>query len=76
MNVTVNLKESQLQGVVGVLGKAGDTLDVVINIEDGEIEKKLPGLTTENLYQLQEEVQKQQEEENKEEELEEEKGPI
>jgi len=68
MNVALNLKESQLKGVLKVLGKAGGTLDVVINIEDGELQEKLPDLTTENLYQLQEEVQKKQEEENKEEE--------
>jgi len=73
MNVALNLKESQLKSVLKVLGKAGGTLDIVINIEDGELEKKLPGLTTENLYQLQEEVEKQQEEENKEEEPQEEK---
>ena len=76
MNVALNLKESQLKGVLKVLGKAGATLDIVINIEDGELEKKLPGLTTENLYQLQEEVQKQHEEENKEEEPQEEKTSI
>jgi len=73
MNVALNLKESQLKGVLKVLGKAGGTLDIVINIEDGELEKKLPDLTTESLYQLQEEVEKQQEEENKEEEPQEEK---
>ncbi len=76
MNVHLNLKESQLKGVLKVLGKAGGTLDVVINIEDGELEKKLPGLTTEKLYQLQEEVQKQHEEENKEEEPQKEKISI
>lgn len=76
MNVALNLKESQLKSVLKVLGKAGGTLDIVINIEDGELEKKLPGLTTESLYQLQEEVEKQQEEENKEEEPEEEKTSI
>jgi len=68
MNVALSVKESQLKGVLKVLGKAGGTLDVVINIQDGELQEKLPGLTTENLYHLQEQVQKQQEEENKEEE--------
>lgn len=72
MNVVLKLKESQLQGVLEVLGKAGGTVDIVINIEDGESGKKVPDLTTENLYQLQEEVQKQQEEENKEGEVEQE----
>ena len=76
MNVALNLKESQLKGVLKLLGKAGGTLDIVINIQDGELEKKLPDLTTENLYQLQEEVEKQQEQENKEEEPEEEKTSI
>ncbi len=76
MNVAVSIKESQLQGVLELLGKARGTLDIAINIRDGEPEKKLPGLTTKYLYQLQEQVQKQQEQENKEEEPEEEKTSI
>lgn len=46
MNVALNLKESQLKGVLKVLGKAGDNLDVVINIEDEESSKKVSGLTS------------------------------
>jgi len=76
MNVVLNLKESQLQGVLEILGKAGGTVDIVINIEDGESEKKVPDLTAGNLYRLQEEVQKQQEEENKEREVGQEEASI
>jgi len=46
MNVALNLKESQLKGVLKVLGKAGDNLDVVINIEDEESSKKVSGLAS------------------------------
>jgi len=76
MNVVLNLKESQLQGVLEILGKAGGTVDIVINIEDGESEKEAPDLTAGNLYRLQEEVQKQQEEENKEREVGQEEASI
>ena len=46
MNVVLNLKESQLQGILEVLGKSGGDLDITINIEDGELEKKVSGLTS------------------------------
>jgi len=46
MNIGLNLKESQLESVLEVLGKAGDNLDVVINIEDEESRKKVSGLTS------------------------------
>ena len=36
MNIVVNLKESQLQGVLEVLGKSGGDLDITINMEEGE----------------------------------------
>jgi hypothetical protein len=36
MNVVLNLKEPQLGGVLEVLGKAGDDLDITINIEEEE----------------------------------------
>lgn len=76
MNVVLNLKEPQLGGVLEVLGKAGGPVDIAINIKDAESQEKWPDLTTENLYRLQEEIQKQQEQENKEEEPEEEKASI
>jgi len=46
MNVALSIKESQLKGVLKVLGKAGDNLDVVINIEDEESSIKVSGLTS------------------------------
>ena len=46
MNVALSIKESQLKGVLKVLGKAGDNLDVVINIEDEESREKVSGLTS------------------------------
>ena len=46
MNVMLNLKESQLRGVLEVLGKAGATVDIVINIEEEESEKKVSGPTS------------------------------
>ena len=36
MNIVVNLKESQLEGVLEVLGKSGDDLDITVNIEEEE----------------------------------------
>ena len=36
MNVVLNLKEPQLGGVLEVLGKGGDDLDITINIEEEE----------------------------------------
>jgi len=46
MNVVVNLKEPQLKGVLEVLGKTGDTLNIVVNIKDAESEEKVPGPTS------------------------------
>lgn len=43
MNVVLNLRESQLQGVLEVLGRIGGTVDIVINIKDAESEKKVSG---------------------------------
>jgi len=36
MNIVLNLKESQLEGVLEVLGKTGGDLDITVNIEEGE----------------------------------------
>jgi len=36
MNVVFNLKEPQLKGVLGVLAKTVDILDIMINIKDEE----------------------------------------
>jgi len=36
MNIVVNLKESQLEGVLEVLGKSGGDPDITINIEEEE----------------------------------------
>ena len=36
MNIVLNLKESQLEGVLEVLRKSGGDLDITINIEEGE----------------------------------------
>jgi len=46
MNVVLNLKASQLRGVLEILGKAGGTADIVINIKEQESEKKVSGLTS------------------------------
>lgn len=46
MNVVLNLEEPQPKGVLGVLGKTGDTLDITINIKDEESQQKVPGLTS------------------------------
>jgi len=46
MNVVFNLKEPQLEGVLGVLAKTGDTRDITINIKDEESQEKVPGLTS------------------------------
>ena len=45
MNIVLNLKESQLQGVLEVLGRTGRTVDIVINIKDAEPEKEVSGIT-------------------------------
>ena len=46
MNVVFNLKEPQLKGVLGVLAKTVDILDIMINIKDEEFQEKVPGLTS------------------------------
>ena len=70
------MKKVLLTGAAGFIGRHTIPLMIESGHKDGELEKKLPGLTTENLYQLQEEMHKKQEEENKEEEVEEEKASI
>jgi hypothetical protein len=45
MNIVLNLKESQLQGVLEVLGRIGGTVDIVLNIKDGQSEKEVSGIT-------------------------------
>ena len=64
MNVALSIKESQMQGVLEVLGKAGDNLDVVINIEDEESGKRVAGLTssTDEWLEKQEKEQEVEEE--------------
>lgn len=46
MNVVFNLKEPQLKGVLGVLVKTVDILDIMINIKDEESQEKVRGLTS------------------------------
>ncbi len=69
MNIVLNLKESQLRGVLEVLGKAGGTVDIVINIKEEEPEKKVSGLTPspDESMEKQEEEKKEEEKETKEE---------
>ncbi|TET63465.1 hypothetical protein E3J48_02425 [Candidatus Aerophobetes bacterium] len=45
MNIVLNLKQSQLQGVLEVLGRMGGTVDIVLNIKDGQSEKEISGIT-------------------------------
>jgi len=44
MRVVLGIKESELPSVLELLGKAGDTVNIVVNIKEGESEKKIPGL--------------------------------
>ena len=69
MNIVLNLKESQLGGVLEVLGKVGGTVDIVINIKEEEPEKKVSGLTpsTDESMEKQEEEKEGKEKEAKEE---------
>ena len=43
MNIVLNLKESQLQGVLEILGKSGDDMDITIDMEEEEAQKKASG---------------------------------
>jgi len=45
MNIVLNLKQSQLQGVLEILGRTGGTVDIVLNIKDAECEKEVSGTT-------------------------------
>ena len=45
MNIVLNLKQSQLQGVLEILGRMGGTVDIVLNIKDAESEKEVSGTT-------------------------------
>lgn len=45
MNIVLNLKQSQLQGVLEILGRMGGTVDIVLNIKDAESEKEVSGIT-------------------------------
>ena len=74
MNIVLNLKESQLRGVLEVLGKAGGTVDIVINIKEEEPEKKVSGLTpsTDESMEKEEEEKEEKEKEEKEKEAKEE----
>ncbi len=69
MNIVLNLKESQLGGVLEVLGKVGGTVDIVINIKEEEPEKKVSGLTpsTDESMEKQEEEKEEKGKEAKEE---------
>jgi len=74
MNIVLNLKESQLGGVLEVLGKVGGTVDIVINIKEEEPEKKVSGLTpsTDESMENKEEEKEEEEKEEKEKEAKEE----
>jgi len=47
MNVALNIKESQLRGVLEVLERIGRSVDVTINIKEEEFKKKSGSLTIE-----------------------------
>ena len=47
MNVVLNIKESQLAGVLEVLERIGRSVDVTINTEEEEFKKKSGSLTIE-----------------------------
>ncbi len=59
MKLVVNVKRSQLRGVLEELGKSFPDMDIVINIEEEESKEKTQNyqhLTTEHLEQLDKEV--------------------
>lgn len=56
MNLVINVKRSQLRGVLEELEGAFSNMDIVINIEEEEHKEKIPNLTTENLEQIQKEM--------------------
>ncbi len=64
MNIVLNLKQSQLQGVLEILGRMGGTVDIVLNIKDAESEKEVSGVTP----RPSEWIEKQEEERKVEEE--------
>ena len=67
MKLAVNVKRSQLRGVLQELGKSFPDMEIVINIKEEESEEKRPNyesLTTEDLEKIQE---KEKEMEKKEE---------
>lgn len=68
MNVVLNIKESQLRGVLDTLRIMGDELGIVVNIEEEEGKEKISRLTTDTLEQIQEGIQKEEEKEAKQEE--------
>jgi len=53
MKVVLNVKESQLQGILEVLAGTAGTRDIIINIKEEEFRAKDSGLNTENLQQIQ-----------------------
>ncbi len=57
MNVALNIKESQLAGVLEVLERIGRSVDVTINIEEEEFKKKSGSVTTEELERMQDEME-------------------
>jgi hypothetical protein len=68
MNVVLNLKQSQLQGVLEILGRMGGTVDIVINIKDAEREKEVSGIppSTGEFIEEQEKERKAEEGESEE----------
>jgi len=59
MKLVVNVKRSQLRGVLEELGKSFPDMDIVINIVEEESKEKTQNyqhLTTEHLEQLDKEV--------------------
>jgi len=49
MNIVLNIEEAQLRGVLEVLGRTGDTVNIVINIKEEKPKEKNPNLNIENL---------------------------
>ena len=57
MNLVMNVKRSQLRGVLEELEGVFSNMDIVINIKEEEYKEKIPNLTTENLEQIQKAIE-------------------